>query len=94
VMNGGVADTAIGPIPVTGATSGAVDVLVRPEQLAVEPDGDLRVALVEYYGHDSLVIVESAGQLLRSRAVSLDVQRGDKVGLRFVGPPTVAYESD
>ena len=91
VAHGDVVTTDIGPVPVSDAPTGDVDVLVRPEQLSVEPGGDRRVALVEYYGHDSLVLVEVGDQLVRCRAVSVEVERGDHVSVRFVGAPTVAY---
>jgi iron(III) transport system ATP-binding protein len=91
VVSDGVADTTIGRIPVGDAADGEAVVLVRPEQLDIETGGDLHVALVEYYGHDSLILVEAGGDLLRCRSVSADVTRGDRVSLRYVGEPTIAY---
>jgi iron(III) transport system ATP-binding protein len=89
---GASVDTAVGAIPLTGELHGAVDALVRPEHLAVDHGGTARVELVEYYGHDSVVIVSCAdGGVLRCRAVVTDVVRGDAVTVRYVGPPTVAY---
>lgn len=93
-VRGDVATTPIGDVPVVDAPTGAVDVLVRPEQLLVEPGGSGRVALVEYYGHDSLVLVEVGEHLLRCRSAATDVVRGDSVSVRFVGSPTVAYARD
>lgn len=90
-VRGDVVSTPIGDVPVSGAPTGDVDVLVRPEQLAVEPGGEARVALVEYYGHDSLVLVEFGDCVLRCRSVTADFVRGDQVSVRFVGAPTVAY---
>lgn len=83
--------TAIGRIPITEPRSGAVDVLVRPEQLTVDRGGDHRVVLVEYYGRDSLILVDAGDLLLRCRSASVDVVRGDGVSVRFIGEPTVAY---
>jgi iron(III) transport system ATP-binding protein len=89
---GASVDTAVGAIPLTGELHGAVDALVRPEHLAVDHGGTARVELVEYYGHDSVVIVSCPdGGVLRCRAVVTDVVRGDAVTVRYVGPPTVAY---
>jgi iron(III) transport system ATP-binding protein len=89
---GASVDTVVGAVALTGDLHGAVDALVRPEHLAVEPGGTARVELVEYYGHDSVVIVTCAdGGVLRCRAVVTDVVRGDAVTVRYVGPPTVAY---
>jgi iron(III) transport system ATP-binding protein len=90
--SGASVDTPVGTIPLTTDQHGSVDALVRPEHLAVEPGGSARVELVEYYGHDSVVIVSCAdGAVLRCRAVVTDVVRGDAVDVRYVGPPTVAY---
>jgi iron(III) transport system ATP-binding protein len=89
---GASVDTAVGAIPLTGELHGAVDALVRPEHLAVEPGGSARVELVEYYGHDSVLIVACEdGSVLRCRAVVTDAVRGDAVSVRYIGPPTVAY---
>jgi iron(III) transport system ATP-binding protein len=90
--NGVTACCALGTIPLRTPASGPVDVLVRPEQVHLEPDGDAVVELVEYYGHDSVVSVRLAnGALVRARVVNLDVCRGDRVSAHFRGPATRAF---
>ena len=62
--SGGVAHTALGPVAV-GAAGGAVDLLVRPEQIVPVADrtgASVIVAAVELQGHDVLVdLVTGAG---------------------------------
>jgi iron(III) transport system ATP-binding protein len=99
--SGQQAATVIGSVPLAASTTGAVQVLVRPEALAISP-GEPGVAggsamatveLTEYYGHDSLFVVRTdAGDVVRVRSgAATAVQRGDRVSLRYAGPPTVAF---
>ena len=91
------AHTALGPIPLRGlpaATKGAsAQVLVRPEECRVTPGGSARVELIEYYGHDTVYVVDLPdGTRLRVREGSAPVvQRGDAVSVGFTGGPTIAY---
>lgn len=93
----GIAESPCGPVNV-GIASGPVDVLFRPEQLALSPNGEHTVDLVEYYGHDAMVIVRAAGSngsgdvLLQVRCgPDIDVQRGDHVALHFTGETAVSF---
>lgn len=76
---------------------GEVDVLLRPEQLELLDHGEATVDLVEYYGHDAMVFVRAPNRhggddLLRVRSnPTTSVQRGDKVGLSFVGQTAIAF---
>jgi len=95
-VNGKV-DSPCGRINVT-VEHGDVDVLFRPEQLALLDHGDATVDLVEYYGHDVMVFVRTPNSqsgepdLLRVRCnPTTSVQRGDKVGLSFIGDVAVAF---
>jgi hypothetical protein len=99
--SGQQAATVVGSVPLAAATTGAVQVLVRPEALAISP-GEPGVAggsamatveLTEYYGHDSLFVVRTdAGDVVRVRSgAATAVQRGDRVSVRYAGPPTVAF---
>ena len=95
-VNGKV-ESPCGRINVT-VDHGDVDVLFRPEQLALLDHGDATVDLVEYYGHDAMVFVRVPGEhggepdLLRVRCnPTTIVQRGDKVGLTFTGTTAVAF---
>ncbi len=92
-VRGRVATTEIGPVPVTTDASGAVDVLIRPEALSLEPGSKGAVELVEFYGHDTVYVVRMReGLLLRSRqAAAPRFDRGDRVDVRYAGEPTIAY---
>jgi iron(III) transport system ATP-binding protein len=90
------AATPLGRIPLEAPAVGsgtAVEVLVRPEELRLEPGGPALVELVEFYGHDTVYVVRlEAGEALRVRQGSAPrFRRGDRVTVRFVGERTVAY---
>ena len=92
---GGVADTELGRFPAAASLSGAVEVVVRPERVALAADdGDgapARVVRRSYFGHDQLVHVELAsGARLRSRTGGSAAWRpGDAVRVRVSGPVLV-----
>ena len=52
------ANTVIGNVPLSAATDGTVQLLIRPEDLELTPDGTNTVTLTEYYGHDMMVTVD------------------------------------
>ena len=65
VLNGGVVKTVLGNLPLDAATAlagaGQVTVLVRPEQIELEPSADGvpgRVTAFGYHGHDAVVHVQ------------------------------------
>jgi iron(III) transport system ATP-binding protein len=93
------ASTLIGDVPLAtpadGAEGAAVQVLLRPEELRVEAGGDAEVDVLEYYGHDTVYVVRLAGGVtVRCRAGSVPVfRRGDRVRVRYAGPPAVAFET-
>ncbi len=90
--SGDAAETVVGRVLLSTSCSGDVDVLVRPEHLVLTRGGDMQVELVEYYGHDNVVLVRTAaGDLLRCRATTTDVVRGDPVEVRYAGPASVAF---
>ncbi len=91
--DGDVARTAIGAVPLLTATHGAVTVLLRPEELRLTPGGDTIVELIEYYGHDTIYLVQLAmGPLVRVRVGGAPQhRRGDLVTVAYAGPPTVWY---
>ena len=106
VLRGSVADTPFGPVEVeatpAGPSDGAVQVLVRPEQLAL---GDAstagrgasgRVTLVEYCGRDTLYEVGlDADQRLRCRLSSGPrFAVGDAVIVRYVGGACMPYDAE
>ena len=91
---GAEADTVVGSVPLDTAVDGPVDVLVRPEHVRIIAGGTATVALVEYYGHDSVILVETGeGESVRVRTVFTTLQRGDAVSVSYDGPPTAVYSA-
>jgi iron(III) transport system ATP-binding protein len=90
------ASTAVGDVPLARAATGEVDVLLRPEELRVERDGSAEVEHIEYYGHDTVYVIQlPGGPRVRARVGSApEFRRGDAVAVRYVGAPTVAYADD
>ncbi len=87
------AKTSVGTIPLALEHRGAVDVLVRPEELHLEYGDEAEIELVEYYGHDVMVIVRlDEGTRLRVRTLPhIRVARGDRVSVSYRGVPTTAF---
>jgi iron(III) transport system ATP-binding protein len=92
VAAGGEAETALGAVPLHAPAWGAVEVLVRPERIAVRPGGDATVDRIEYYGHDAVYVVAVDGTAVRARCIGVpSIAPGTRVSLEFRGAPTVAY---
>ena len=76
----------------TDAVTGPVDVMLRPEQLRLAPGTAAQVELVEFYGHDSMVVANLDGTHLRVRCgPDPNVRRGDVVAVEFIGTDVVAF---
>jgi len=91
----GTAQSPIGSLAVSPELQGPVDLILRPEQLALEAGGDAEVLLVEYYGHDTLVFVESGDDQLRVRCgPTTNYSRGDRVTVRFVDTVALAFAKE
>jgi iron(III) transport system ATP-binding protein len=96
----GLADTAIGAVPLVAADgsapSGAATVLCRPEHLELDAGGDARVEVVEYYGRDTRCEVRlPRGEVVSVRlAGAVAHEPGDAVTVRYRGRPTVAWADD
>jgi iron(III) transport system ATP-binding protein len=96
---GDKADTALGAVPLAmPAGAGgpvAVQVLVRPESVSIEPapGAGAVVQQVEYHGRDTLYAVRlPSGASVRARRQGTPVaSRGERVAVTYAGPPTVAY---
>ncbi len=100
--DGEVATTPFGAVPLLSPITGAVDVLIRPEHLELA-DGTAgraggaagTVELVEFYGHDAMVMVrvdgDGDGPAVSMRTRRSDHRRGDRVVLAAAGVPTVAW---
>jgi iron(III) transport system ATP-binding protein len=96
--SGGCADTELGSLVLDEPAHGDVDVLVRPEAVAVaDPaaagDGDRqgvtgRVLARAFFGHDQLITVElGSGRTVRSRVAGTGRWHpGEEVLVRVVGP--------
>lgn len=88
----GAAAAPFGFVPLDEQHEGTVDVLLRPEQLAIVPGDSARVEIVEFYGHDAMVFVSIDGQELRVRTgPEVGVVRGDCVGVEFRGGTAQAF---
>ncbi len=81
------ANTVIGNVPLSAATDGTVQLLIRPEDLELTPDGTNTVTLTEYYGHDMMVTVDvgDATEVQVRAPARASWTRGDKVGVSYVG---------
>jgi iron(III) transport system ATP-binding protein len=97
VVEGDIATCALGRLAAApGSPQGAVQVLLRPEQLLLVPAEDARpvarVLDVSYYGHDATVrlVLEADGHLIEARVLGGDLPtRGDVVALDVRGSVTV-----
>lgn len=94
--HGDHATTAIGPVQLALPATGPVEVLLRPEQLVLEPGGASTVELVEYYGHDHVLIVAvPGGHTFRVRGPGAPrFGRGQSVEVRPSASPSTAFPVD
>ncbi len=90
--SGSTASSALGPIPLQTPSVGAVEVLLRPEQLGLGTGEDGEVVQIEYYGHDSMVFVDVGDAILsiRTGADPL-VTRGQTVAVEYRGGPARSF---
>jgi iron(III) transport system ATP-binding protein len=93
---GGRAQCELGSFPVEVAAQGPVDVLVRPESLAVDLHGPQSAATAEvvsrrFFGHDQLVELRlPSGRVIRSRRLGFPPWHpGDRVQVWIDGPTDV-----
>lgn len=94
---GSSVSTALGTIPLAASAQGAVDVLLRPEQLGLEA-GDraglpVAVELVEYVGRDTTYhVVSDDGTTLRVRSRGTPAwSRGDRAVATHLGGATTCF---
>ncbi len=90
---GDVAHTALGPMRLRSPAVGAVDVLVRPEELALTWGTSGTVDHIEFFGHDTLYYIRGAdGDVLRCRTTGAPrFGIGATVDLCHSGVSTVAF---
>ncbi|MDH3705563.1 MAG: ABC transporter ATP-binding protein [Acidimicrobiia bacterium] len=92
--DGNAATTLLGDIPLVDRRQGAVEVVVRPEDLALGPGDDGVVELVEYYGHDAKVLVHIDSTPIWVRTgPGHGHQRGERVALTYRGRPTTSFDA-
>jgi iron(III) transport system ATP-binding protein len=93
VATAGLADTAIGRVPLRAELRGDVDVLLRPEQLRVSAGRGATVDSVQYFGHDAVYLTRlPGGAAVRVRVLDApEFRPGDTVDLHYVGGATVGY---
>ena len=90
---GDIAYTALGPMKLQSPLHGEVDVLLRPEELALTEGGSGTVDHIEFFGHDTLYYIRSAdGMVLRCRTTGAPrFGIGADVDLCHSGERTVAF---
>jgi iron(III) transport system ATP-binding protein len=88
VVREGRVECELGSAPSDGASAGAVQVMIRPEDLAVD-DGGCPGAVIEseYYGHDQMITVRmESGTVLRIRDLpGRRLEPGAAVGVALRG---------
>jgi iron(III) transport system ATP-binding protein len=101
--DGTAARTRMGTVSLRDPQAGPVELVLRPEQLGFEPapastdpGAVAQVELVEFYGHDNVVIARfDDGTRLRSRQAGAPrFARGDRVIVRLPAEPVVAFPAD
>ena len=92
----GRAECELGSLPVEGGAAGPVDVLIRPESLAVDLHGPQSAVTAEvvsrrFFGHDQLVELRlPSGHVIRSRRLGFPPWHpGDRVQVWIDGPTDV-----
>ncbi|MGB3410329.1 MAG: ABC transporter ATP-binding protein [Microthrixaceae bacterium] len=95
--DGNVAETILGPLELGRSLSGPVEVLIRPEDLAIRP-GDTNtstgtVTMVEYLGHATRYLVDCDGVSLAVRRQSTPIlERGQRAAVEITAAhPLVAF---
>jgi iron(III) transport system ATP-binding protein len=87
---GDLVECTLGAVPLATPASGRVDVMLRPEMLALrpEPRGCGRIEHITFFGHDQLVAVRMCdGALLQARTFPrLDLTPGTQVEVTVSGP--------
>ena len=97
-QKGNIAVCALGEMPSSGGRPGPVDVMVRPEDLRIDPASLARGRVVssEYYGHDQVVAL----RLLASEVVRVRITRGgpyaigEELGVSLAADSVIAFARD
>ena len=93
MLQGKQAETVFGAINLCHDAHGDVDVLVRPEEISLCPGGMATVTDVDFYGHDSVYVLQSNnGEELVCRSAGAPEYRvGDQVDLQHSGITSVSF---
>ena len=93
LASGKQAETVFGSINLCHDVHGDVDVLVRPEEISLCPGGMATVTEVDFYGHDSVYVLQSNnGEELVCRSAGAPEYRvGDQVDLQHSGITSVSF---
>ena len=98
--SGGVVTCEIGDVPTSVTAADDVDVLIRPESVAIGVSGpagaaEARVARRTFYGHDQMLELSlPSGHTVRSRRLGFPAWHpGDRVRVWIDGPTTVIPSS-
>ena len=93
LASGKQAETVFGAINLCHDAHGDVDVLVRPEEISLSPGGMATVTEVDFYGHDSVYVLQSNnGEELVCRSAGAPEYRvGDQVDLQHSGITSVSF---
>ena len=91
-----VAETALGAIALQEERRGAVDVLIRPEELSLEVGDSAEIGRIDFHGHDTLYALTTRdGRALRARVNGAPrFVVGDQVDLAHSGAPTVSFPTE
>ncbi|MDZ7729446.1 MAG: ABC transporter ATP-binding protein [Dehalococcoidia bacterium] len=86
---GSTVESALGSVTARGEAEGAVDVMVRPEDVDIDDSSPVRAEVLtsEYYGHDQVVVFRlDGGDVLRVRVMrGGPYRRGETYGIRPSG---------
>lgn len=92
IAKGSYAETPIGSVPLSSELIGAVDVLLRPEQLSVRSGRGATVEAVEFYGHDAVYVLRAEESTVRVRVIAApEFAPGDRVDLSCTGDAASAF---
>ena len=90
--SGSSAETSLGAVRLRRPVDGPVTVLVRPEHLRVADGSGATVTAVEYYGHDTVYLLDVGGLPVRARCTGAPrYGRGDAVDVSFAGDAATAW---
>jgi iron(III) transport system ATP-binding protein len=90
---GRIAETPLGAIALQEDYDGAVDVLIRPEELSVMAGDAAQIDRIDFHGHDTVYALRTGdGLTLRARVNGAPrFVVGDRVGLAHSGAATVSF---